>query len=266
MPTSRRVNADTKEVNSTSSEAQEGKAPSRSLGSTLAEADRRWSIDKAVSALAHEMAQPLSSIANYASACVRLLQAGTASHEELIDAMQQTAAEALRANEIIRRVRGEAARGNSQRELLSINDLVREVVSAEQSEIEVQRIAVSLQLANDLPSIELDRIQIQVVLMNLVRNALEAMATISLQQRSLVIETGLVGNEVHVRVADSGPPVDPTVLARLFDLYFTTKPRRLGLGLSVCQMLVKAHGGHLVAEPNSTHGLTLQFSLPISVE
>jgi two-component system sensor kinase FixL len=237
-----------------------------SLRAELVAADRQGTIDRAISALVHEMAQPLASIVNYANACVRLLRSGAASSEKLLEAMQQTAAEALRANEIMRRVREESARGGTHREPLNINDLVREVVAAEQSEIKGQLTTLGLQLADDLPSIEVDRIQIQVVLMNLVRNALEAMSDVPPERRALLIETGLVGNEVHVRVADSGPPVDPAVLIRLFDLYFTTKPRRLGLGLSVCQMLVKAHGGELRANANAAGGLTLQFSVPISVE
>jgi two-component system sensor kinase FixL len=212
------------------------------------------------------MAQPLTSIANYANACVRLLRSGTASREELLDAMQQTAAEALRANEIIRRAGGDSTRRYSRPLRVSMNDLVREVVTAEQSEINRQKIEVSLQLADGLPDVQVDRIQIQVVLRHLIRNALAALSCLSPEQRSLTIETLSAGDAVRVRVVDSGPAIDAATLSKMFEPYFTTKPGSLGLGLSVCQTLIKAHGGRLWAEPNPASGLTVQFDLPIIAE
>jgi two-component system sensor kinase FixL len=266
LPTSKRLNADITEVDHASCEAQEGNASSPSLASTLAEADRRWSIDRAISALAHEMAQPLSSIANYANACVRLLQAGTASREELIDAMQQTAAEALRANELIRRARGNSAHANPRRVLAAVNDLVREVVAAQEATVDGHKIKVSLRLADELPDVMVDRVPIQLVLQHLIRNAIEAMSGIPPEQRLLTIETLAAGDGASVRVVDSGPSIDAAILAKLFEPYFTTKPHALGLGLSVCQMLIKAHAGRLWAQPNNSSGLAVQFTLPFSVE
>ncbi len=264
MPTSKPLQSD--DANLRRAADKPGDAWQNSLLSELMAADRRWSIDKTISLLAHEMAQPLASIANYANACARLLQAGTASHEELIDAMQQMAAESLRANEIIRRVSGRSAHADSHRVPTSVNGLLREVVATQQAEIDGRRIRASLRLAESLPDVMVDRIAIQLVFLHLIRNAIEAMSGVPPEQRSLTIETLATAVGVNVRVVDSGPAIDPSILSKMFEPYFTTKPQALGLGLSVCQTLVKAHAGRLWAQPNNDSGLTVQFTLPLTLE
>ena len=145
MKASQQLNSDAADFDRPAVQARgEGSSPSPALEVELAAADRLFTVDKAVSALAHELAQPLTSIANYANACVRLLQAGTTSREELLEAMQEAAAEALRANEVMRRAQLRPSHRNSSLVRTSLNDLVRDVVATLPSEIASHKIAVSL--------------------------------------------------------------------------------------------------------------------------
>ena len=112
----------------------------------------------------------------------------------------------------------------------------------------------------------LDRVQIQVVLLHLIRNAIEAMSCQGCEQRFLGIETFSTADTVGARIVDSGPAIDPAILPRMFEAHFTTKPQGLGLGLSVCHSFIKTHGGRLWAQPNATPGLTVEFTLPFSNE
>jgi PAS domain S-box-containing protein len=240
----------------------------------LALADRLTAIGNMISTLAHDINQPLASIANYAQACARQMQIGPGVTPAMLEAAQRITVEALRAGEIIRRLRQFAGRTAGRREKVNINDLIREVRYFVQAE--ARRVGVSLRknLAADLPLIEVDAVQIQQVLVNVIRNALEALSepmAIDAQaprdtaspERVIDIETSVELQKIIVRVRDTGRAIPPETLAKMFEPHFTTKRQGLGLGLSISRSLVEAHGGRLIVIPQPTGGLCVQFDLPI---
>jgi two-component system sensor kinase FixL len=219
------------------------------------------------SALAHELNQPLTAIVNYIQACRRLLQAQFGAVPPRIDeVMEKAAAQATRAGQIIRRLRQFVEKREAARQFEDLNNVVEEasalaLVGAREASVRVQ-----LELAPDLPQVALDKIQVQQVVLNLVRNALEAMA--ESPQRHLTIRTGLLaavgGRRIaEVRIADTGSGLDEAVAARLFEPFVTTKPTGMGVGLSICRVIVEAHGGQVSAEPNPAGGTIFSFTLPI---
>jgi signal transduction histidine kinase len=146
---------------------------------------------------------------------------------------------------------------------LSINETILEVVFLTASEVNENRISVQTQLSNDLPLILGDRIQLQQVILNLIKNAVEAMSAVSDGPRELLVSSGKNESQgVLVTVRDSGPGLDPEALAHLFDTFYTTKPDGMGMGLAISRSIIEAHGGRLWATPNEPHGAAFQFTLP----
>ena len=180
---------------------------------------------------------------------------------------RKRAEEALRAGEVIRRLRDFVRRDDSKREPADLNEVVRE--AAHLVEPDARRASIGLRLALDpaLPWLEIDSIQIEQVLLNLMRNGLEAMAVMENGARELLVETAeRTDDSIEVRVRDTGPGVAPTVRERVFDALFTTKSSGLGMGLSINRSLIEDHGGNLWMRPNLDRGTTFGFSLPLSRE
>jgi signal transduction histidine kinase len=229
----------------------------------LAHVLRVTTVGGMVAELAHELNQPLGAIVNFANGAVtRLRQNGAA--PELVDAVARIAAEGMRAAEIIRRVREFVRPGGTAREPVDLNGLVREaalLVEADRRE----QIALHLQLDPALPAVPVDRIQVEQVILNLLRNAIESMLSSSGDAHELVVQTVARGDrEVEVRVRDTGAGVAPGVAERIFDAFFTTKPGGLGMGLSISRSIVEAYGGGLWAQANADRGMTFSFTLPTS--
>jgi PAS domain S-box-containing protein len=212
--------------------------------------------------LAHEINQPLGAIANYANGIATRLRAGLIQPDALLGASQQIAGEALRAGEVIRRLRDFVRRGSSTRERCDLNTLIGEAAHLIEPDARSAGIALRLVLAPDLPAVEIDPIQVEQVVLNLLRNGLEAM----MGQRTgdeLLVETGLGPNRtVEVRVRDTGAGVPPGVAERVFDAFFTTKKSGLGMGLSISRSIIEDHAGRLWMRPNLDRGTTFGFSLP----
>lgn len=222
---------------------------------------RRSDMGQMAGAVAHELHQPLTAIANYLNAARRLLGSDDAGRStQLMIAVDRAAEQASRAADILHHLRSFISRSDGNREhttlratLAGISDLI--LLSARQSGV-----TVIFQLdANDI--VFVDRVQIQQVLFNLMRNSVEAMAKAI--QRELRVSSERSGQRIRVSVADTGPGISSDVAARLFEPFVTTKPDGMGIGLLICHAIVKAHGGELSFDRSSTIGTTFHFTLPI---
>jgi two-component system sensor histidine kinase TtrS len=228
----------------------------------LAHVSRLSVMGEMAAGLAHELNQPLFAIQNYTAGILRRWTSPTDCRPELREVIQQIAQESTRAAVIIRRVREFARKQLGERVSLPLNTVVTEVLQLLASEVRNSKVVVQLMLAEQLPTVNVDQVQIQQVLVNLLRNAIEAMDSLPPRMRQLSITTFLGQGEVHCLVQDSGPGISAAVRSRLFEPFFTTKPEGLGMGLSISRSIVEAHGGQLQAESQPT-GATFHFSIPL---
>jgi two-component system sensor kinase FixL len=213
------------------------------------------------SALAHELNQPLSAIANYMKGSRRLLENSSDDRSALLrNAMDKAAEQALRAGQIIRRLRDFVARGESERRVESVKKLVEEASALALVGAKDQGVRVRFQLDPTVDLVLADKVQIQQVLLNLLRNAVEAME--SSQKRELVISTAS-GKDgmITISVADSGAGIAPDMTSQLFQPFVTNKRHGMGVGLSISRTIVEAHGGQIGVEPNPGGGTIFRFTL-----
>jgi two-component system sensor kinase FixL len=237
------------------------------LQKELLHAARLTATGQLSAALAHELNQPLTAILNYAGILEELAAQDKGPNGATIRSISARISEqTARAGEIIRRVRGFVAKREPDRSVQDLNPVVQDSVAlafvgaAADSGIRLQT-----KLASDLPTVAIDKVQIQQVVMNLVRNAIEAMH--ACPQRDLAVTTSYDGADfVLVGIADTGPGLAPEVASSLFQPFVTTKETGLGIGLSICRTIVEAHGGRLWMEPNSGGGTVFYFRLPIAEE
>jgi two-component system, LuxR family, sensor kinase FixL len=228
----------------------------------LAHLSRVASLSALSSSLAHELNQPLTAILSNAQAGARFLARQPPDAEEVAISFANVVDNAKRAGDVIRKLRGMLRNDRTEFVRLDIGDVVREVLQILRSDLIDRRVEVALELAADLPSVKGDRVQLQQVLLNLMMNATEAMGNVA-QARMLTVRTLLAEDgEVEVQVADNGTGVPEQDLARIFAPFVSSKKGGMGLGLSVCAMLVQAHAGMLWATNNSDGGATLHFRLP----
>jgi C4-dicarboxylate-specific signal transduction histidine kinase len=214
--------------------------------------------------MAHELNQPLSAIANYANGCTRRLKSGVGDAEDLIAAMGQISAQAQRAGEIIRRLRALVGKQPPMRAPVDLNHLVREVCSFVEFETGKMGLAVDLELPQREIPVNVDLVQIEQVLLNLVRNALDALAEVPPEQRSLRIRTRVEGDSALVEVLDSGPGIPPQEMPHLFDPFFTTKETGMGMGLPISQTILENHSGRIRAESPPEGGALFAVRLPLA--
>jgi two-component system sensor kinase FixL len=212
-------------------------------------------------ALAHELNQPLTATTNYVKAAQRLLDMPAPNLDKVRQAMTLAAQQTLRSGEIIRRLREFVGRGEVIRQPERVPKLIEEASALALVGAKHRGISVRMQLAPGLPQAMVDRVQIQQVLLNLIRNAAEAMDTAPV--RDLVISAEAPGATVLVSVADTGSGIRPEILARLFQPFVTSKRDGMGIGLSVCRTIIEAHGGRLWADPNPAGGAVFRFTLPV---
>jgi PAS domain S-box-containing protein len=233
---------------------------------SLAHVARVSSMGEMASAIAHEINQPLTAIANYAYACIRLLRGGQASGGEALEVMQRVAAEAERAGEVVRKMRSFVRGEEGQVTALDANFLVGEVLRLAAPEARQSGVELVPALREGLPEVLADSIQIQQVLLNLVRNAVEAIVAGDSAEREVRIETARdEPGYVAIRVVDTGPGLAPEALARAFEPFYTTKSDGIGIGLALSRSIVDAHGGRLWATSTPGRGATFHLTLPIAV-
>ncbi len=182
----------------------------------------------------------------------------------LCDSLEEISGQAQRAGAIMRRLRQFVKRAEAERSRVDINSIVRSVLELLEHDISAHRIRLQLELDEQLPEVEIDRIQIDQVLVNLVRNAVDAMDSTERGQRQLTIRTAKTssGEALEVAVSDTGSGLTPEAADHLFDAFFTTKPDGMGLGLVISRSIIQAHRGRLWATPNGDTGTTFRFTLP----
>lgn len=235
----------------------------RELQNELAHASRLSTAGELSSIIAHELNQPLAAIVNFSGACIELLRQPDAGVDDLVPYLKSSNLEARRAGEVLARLRGFVQRRDPHRTPLRIDDVLRETLPLVRGEAKLAGVTIELDLAESLPDVLVDRIQIQQVVVNLVRNAIEAIADSSCEERSVRIETAIGrAGEVEVLVRDTGPGLSDEARARLFEPFYTTKSDGMGLGLSICTTIIEMHGGSLVAESDDLGRTVLCFRLP----
>jgi two-component system, LuxR family, sensor kinase FixL len=245
-------------------ETQESEARLKQLQSEVVHISRLSAMGEMASALAHELNQPLSAIANYLAGARRLLERTADSDRRAIDAVDKANDQALRAGDIIRRLRDFLARGEGERSVESLAKLVHEacelaLVGAKESDVDVR-----YNLDPHLDRVVVDRVQVQQVIVNLVRNALEAMH--NQPRRSLAVATHVDGDMAVVSVSDTGHGLDEAAVERLFQPFVTTKAKGMGVGLSISRTIVEAHGGRIWTEPNPGGGAIFRFSVRLATD
>jgi two-component system, LuxR family, sensor kinase FixL len=229
----------------------------------LTHVSRLATMGEMAAGIAHELNQPLTAIASYAQACDWLLARGSTDTAEIRDALQQITAQGLRAGEIIRRLRNLARTPDSQRVLTDSNSLVEELRGLALTDARVHNVRLEMSLAPELPQVQVNRIEIQQVVLNLVRNAIEALESVPPERRELILRTCAGPDDtVEIAVADSGPGVDQKIVDRLFSPFVTTKPTGAGLGLAISRSIVEAHKGTLRYRPQDAGGACFFLRLP----
>jgi signal transduction histidine kinase len=235
----------------------------RALLARRRERDARLVTGDAVSAsIAHEMRQPLTGIMANADAGLRFLKRENPNFEEVESALQSILDDGRRAGVLIETIRASFKSGAGVRTSLDIEKLVRDSLALARVELQEHRISVNVGLADRLPRVMGDEVQLQQVLLNLIINAADAMAAVSDRERVLHITGRHESGRVSILVEDSGPGVEPKIFERIFDPLCTTKPSGTGLGLAICRSIVEAHHGSLVAIPNRSRGALFQLIMP----
>ena len=233
------------------------------LRARLTHVGRIGTLGEMVSGIAHEVNQPLTAISNYASACRRMVAAGTMGGAELTGTLEKIGAQAERAGQVIRGLRALVRRRDEVREPLNVNRLIRDVSKLVDFEMRQAGFRLEMSLAEPLPAATGDAVQIQQIVLNLIRNGLDAMLERA-GGDSIEVATSAADGFVEIRVRDSGPGIPAAVADRLFEPFFTTKPQGIGLGLSICKSIITAHGGQMTAETAPDGGAQFRVRLPIT--
>jgi two-component system, LuxR family, sensor kinase FixL len=233
------------------------------LQDRLMHVSRLATVGEMASGVAHEVNQPLAAIATYAHACDRLLALPDPDIGEVQTALREIAAQAVRAGDIIRKLRNLARAEESARTPADINSVIMELTDLIQSNAKAHGVQYRQELAPNLPTISINRAQIQQVVLNLVRNALEALALGQLDARDLVVRTRATPSaDVEISICDNGPGVDESLKHRIFDPFCSTKAAGTGLGLPISRTIVQTHGGALDYCPNRPTGACFVVILP----
>ena len=230
----------------------------------LAHVTRVMTMGELAASIAHEVNQPLAAIVTNANACLRWLAGESPNLDEARETARHIVRDGNRAGDVIGRIRTLVRKTATEKELLDMNQVIREVVALAEGEVRRNGVALRTELAGDLPLILGDRVELQQVVLNLIMNAIEAMSAIGDRPRDLVIRTqrGEV-DQVRVTVQDSGIGLDPQFMGQIFDAFYTTKSQGMGMGLAISRSIIAAHGGRLWAVPNDGPGMTFEFALPV---
>jgi PAS domain S-box-containing protein len=230
----------------------------------LARLNRVMVLGEMTASIAHEVNQPIAAVVTNANAGLRWLGARQPEVDEVRQALGRIVRDSTRAGEVISRIRALVKKVPPSRELLDINEAIRDVIALTQTEMQRNAVRLQNRLADDLPLVSADRVQLQQVMINLIINAIEAMAGAGDGPRELTIVSGIDdANDIVVEVQDSGPGLDPEKLDRLFQSFYTTKPDGIGMGLAISRSMAEAHGGRLSAAPNNPRGAVFRLTLPV---
>ncbi|WP_429031356.1 PAS domain-containing sensor histidine kinase [Bradyrhizobium sp. I1.14.4] len=233
----------------------------------LAHVTRVTALGELAASIAHEVNQPLAAVVTNAAACLRWLNRAAPDLNEARGAVRSIISDGNRAGEVIQRVRALVNKTTGQKAPLDINEVINEVISLVQHQLQSHLVSLQLDLAPALPPVVADRVQLQQVILNLVVNGIEAMQPVTDRPRELVIRTRHDdAGQILVTVADCGVGISTENAERLFDAFYTTKAGGMGMGLSICRSIVEAHRGRLSVAANISPGTTFQFTLPLRQE
>ena len=239
-------------------------AEAREHRERLAHVDRLNVMGEMAASIAHEINQPLSAIANYTNAAHRRVTAGCLDPEQLVSSLTKIDEQAQRAGEVVRRLRNLVKKRESERDLFDVNDLVRDSVKLAEVDARIHNLSVEVELTEPLPGVLADPVQIEQVILNLLRNAIDAMDDDPREQSWLLVRTHRDDGFVEVSVSDRGSGITPADEARLFEPFYTTKESGMGMGLSISRSIIDAHGGRFWFTRNSDRGVTFHFTLPVA--
>jgi C4-dicarboxylate-specific signal transduction histidine kinase len=235
----------------------------RQMQDRIAHFGRISTMGEMAAGIAHEVNQPLTAIATFAQACQRLIATGDVEMSEITYALDQISTQALRAGEVIRRLRSFVKNREVRREPIEANRLLEDVMMLAQTDAHHHGVRLRLEQCSRPPHVKADAVQIQQVILNLVRNSIDAMQEIAEPQREILLRTQIDSEgDVEFMVADRGAGVAAAASAELFNPFFTTKPGGTGLGLSISRSIVRAHGGKLWCSANPGGGARFFFTLP----
>jgi len=237
----------------------------RNTQEELARVMRVVTMGQLTASIAHEVNQPLSGIIMNASTCLRMLKSDPPNIDGAQETAQRMIRDGKRASEVITRLRTLFSRKQIDIELVDLNEATREIITLLSGELQRNSVILKCEFGDSLPTVNGDRVQLQQVILNLLRNGLDAMVTVNDRPRQLLIRTEMEGGNVTVSVQDSGVGFNPEISERLFESFFTTKPEGMGIGLAVSRSIIEAHHGRLWAVQNASPGATFAFSIPHNV-
>jgi signal transduction histidine kinase len=238
----------------------------RQLQADLARINRVTTMGELTASLAHEIKQPISAAVVDAGTCVEWLACDRPDIEEAREAASRIAADVTRASEIINRIRLLFKKGEPQRELLDVNEVIRDMIVMLRNEASRFSVSIRTELAVDLPNISADRVQLQQVFMNLILNAIDAMKETEGAGELTIKSQHDPDDRLLISVSDTGAGLPPDQADKIFDAFFTTKAQGTGMGLSISRSIIESHGGRLWATADSGRGATFHFTLPIDIE
>jgi C4-dicarboxylate-specific signal transduction histidine kinase len=234
----------------------------RNSQSELARVTRVMTMGQLTASIAHEVNQPLSGIITNAGTCLRMLDANPPNVEGAREATRRTIRDGHRASDVITRLRTLYSKKEPAVEPTDINEVAREVTALSSTEIQRNGVTLRQEFADDLPRALGDRIQLQQVILNLLRNAVDAMSSIDDRPKELLVRTERDGDQVRLSVKDSGVGLTPQAADKMFEAFYTTKTDGMGIGLSISRSIIEAHQGRLWATGNDGPGSTFSFSIP----
>ncbi len=240
-------------------------AMSRQQEERLQRTARLVTMGEMASTLAHELNQPLAAISNYAMGCVRRLENGEYKEADLLAAMQKASFQAERAGKIIRRIRDFVRKSEPRRAAVALSEIVEDALGFAEIDARKARVTIERDMAAGLPPVFADRIMIEQVMLNLVKNAIDAMVDVPEEERRLALSARLVDGMVEVSVADRGHGILGDDVERLFTPFYTTKSEGMGMGLNICRSIIEFHDGRLWTEPNPEGGTVFKFTLPVEI-
>jgi signal transduction histidine kinase len=221
------------------------------------------SLGALTASIAHEVNQPLSGIITNASTCMRMLDAEPPNVDGARETVKRTIRDGRRAADVVTRLRALFTKKEPAAELVDLNEATSEVIALSRAELERNGVIMRTELAAELPLVTGDRVQLQQVILNLLRNGSDAMSSVDNRPRELLFRTEVEeGDRVRLNVQDAGIGFEPQSLDRLFQTFYTTKDDGMGIGLSVSRSIIENHGGRLWATPNDGPGVTFSFSIP----
>jgi len=233
----------------------------------LAQFGRLSTLGEMAASLAHELNQPLTAIATYTQACQRLIESGQGDDDEILATLRKCDSQAQRAGEVIRRLRQFVRKRERGRQEVSCADIMHDLAALAEVDARDNGIPLTIDVARGLPNVMVDTVQIQQVILNLIRNGIDAMMNTDHYDRGISIAVNkFKKDQVRISVTDHGSGMTKETEKNIFEPFFTTKPSGLGLGLAICRSIIESHGGVLSFKSNRSEGATFYFTLPIISE